>query len=146
MPISSLANICSTSSGVTRWLANERTVTMPTKADRPNMVERNLIQAMRDGTALRGTAQRLAREARASKNVTIRMAEADLDLARKQAEAKGLPHQTDIKSVLHEALVKRQRRQTGTADSAVDARSRRLIRTPAGCRDESATASDIASR
>jgi predicted DNA binding CopG/RHH family protein len=112
MPISSLANICSTSSGVTRWLANERTVTMPTKADRPNMVERNLIQAMRDGTALRGTAQRLAREARASKNVTIRMAEADLDLARKQAEAKGLPHQTDIKSVLHEALVKRQRRQT----------------------------------
>src|ERR1039458_8366377 len=87
MPISSLAHICSTSSGVTRWLANERTVTMPTKADRPNMVERNLIQAMRDGTALRGTAQRLAREARASKNVTIRMAEADLDLARKQAEA-----------------------------------------------------------
>ncbi len=85
---------------------------MPTKADRPNMVERNLIQAMRDGTALRGTAQRLAREARASKNVTIRMAEADLDLARKQAEAKGLPHQTDIKSVLHEALVKRQRRPT----------------------------------
>ena len=112
MPISSLANICLTSWGVTRWLANERTVTMPTKADRPNMVERNLIQAMRDGTALRGTAQRLAREASASKNVTIRMAEADLDLARKQAEAKGLPHQTDIKSVLQEALVKRQRRPT----------------------------------
>jgi len=43
-------------------------------------------------------------------NVTIRMAETDLDLARKQAEEKGLPYQTYIKSVLHEALVKRQRR------------------------------------
>jgi predicted DNA binding CopG/RHH family protein len=103
---------------------------MPTTADRPkvpkfltepeeakwwddhkDMVEENLIQAMRDGTFLRGSAQRLAREARASRNVTIRMAEADLDLARKQAEAKGLPYQTYIKSVLHEALVKRQRRQ-----------------------------------
>ena len=102
---------------------------MPPKADRPkvpkfltvaeeakwwddhkDMIERNLIQAMRDGTAVRGTALRLAREARASRNVTIRMAEADLDLARKQAEAKGLPYQTYIKSVLHEALVKRQGR------------------------------------
>jgi len=104
-------------------------MTMPPKADRPkvpkflteaeeakwwddhkDMVERNLIQAMRDGTAVRGTALRLAREARVSRNVTIRMAEADLDLARKQAEAKGLPYQTYIKSLLHEALVKRQGR------------------------------------
>jgi len=101
---------------------------MPAKADRPkvpkfatemeeakwwdhhkDMVEENLIQAMRDGTVQRGTAQRLAREARASRNVTIRMAEADLDLARKQAQEKGLPYQTYIKSVLHEALVKQQR-------------------------------------
>jgi predicted DNA binding CopG/RHH family protein len=105
-------------------------MTMPTKADRArvpkfgteseeakwwddhkDMVEENLIQAMRDGTVLRGSAQRLAREARASRNVTIRMAEADLDLARKQAEEVGLPYQTYIKSVLHEALVKRQRRR-----------------------------------
>jgi predicted DNA binding CopG/RHH family protein len=71
-----------------------------------DMVERNLIQAMRDGTAVRGVAQRLTREARGSRNVTIRMAEADLDLARKQAEAKGLPRQIYIKSVPHEALVK----------------------------------------
>ena len=67
---------------------------------------------LRDGTARRGTAQRLIREARASRNVTIRMAEADLDLARKQAEEKGLPYQTYIKSVLHEELVKRQRRRS----------------------------------
>jgi predicted DNA binding CopG/RHH family protein len=52
-----------------------------------------------------------AEEARASRNVTIRMVKADLDLARKQAEEKGLPYQTYIKSVLHEALVKRARRK-----------------------------------
>jgi predicted DNA binding CopG/RHH family protein len=39
------------------------------------------------------------------------MAEVDLDLARKQAEEKGLPYQTYIKSALHEALVKRERRR-----------------------------------
>ena len=41
-----------------------------------------------------GTAQRLTSEARTSRNVTIRMAEPDLDLARKQAEKIGLPYQT----------------------------------------------------
>jgi predicted DNA binding CopG/RHH family protein len=62
--------------------------------DHKEMVEENLIQAIRSGTAGRGTARRLVREARTSRNVTIRMAEADLDLARKQAEEKGLPYQT----------------------------------------------------
>jgi predicted DNA binding CopG/RHH family protein len=74
-------------------------------------VEDASIGAMDNGTIRRGTAQRLTREARASRNVTIRMAEVDLDLARKQAEEKGLPYQTYIKSVLHEALVKRERRR-----------------------------------
>jgi predicted DNA binding CopG/RHH family protein len=41
------------------------------------------------------------------------MAEADLDLARGQATEKGLPYQTYIKSVLHEALVKQERRRAG---------------------------------
>ena len=45
------------------------------------------------------------------RNVTIRIPEADLGLARKQAAEKGLPYQTYIKSVLHEALVKRERRR-----------------------------------
>jgi predicted DNA binding CopG/RHH family protein len=67
-------------------------------------VEENLIEAIEDGTAARNTA-------RASRNVTIRMAEADLTLARKQAEEKGLPYQTYIKSVLHEELLKRERRK-----------------------------------
>jgi predicted DNA binding CopG/RHH family protein len=72
-------------------------------------VESALMRAMENGTIQRGTPQRLTREARASRNVTIRMVEADLDLARKQAEEKGLPYQTYIKSVLHEALVNRDR-------------------------------------
>jgi predicted DNA binding CopG/RHH family protein len=79
--------------------------------DHKEMVEENLIQAIKDGTAGRGTARGLVREASTSRNVTIRMAEADLDLARKQAEEKGLPYQTYIKSVLHEELMKRGRRK-----------------------------------
>ena len=79
--------------------------------DNRGKVEDALIHAMDNGTTRRGTAQRLTSEARASRNVTIRMVEADLDLARKQAEEKGLPYQTYIKSVLHEALVKRERRK-----------------------------------
>jgi predicted DNA binding CopG/RHH family protein len=78
--------------------------------DNREKVEDALINAMDNGTIRRGTAQRLTSEARASRNVTTRMAEADLDLARKQAEERGLPYYTYIKSVLHEALVKRERR------------------------------------
>jgi predicted DNA binding CopG/RHH family protein len=79
--------------------------------DNREKVEDALISAMDNGTIQRGTAQRLTGGARASRNVTIRMVEADLDLARKQAEEKGLPYQTYIKSVLHEALAKRDRRR-----------------------------------
>jgi predicted DNA binding CopG/RHH family protein len=76
--------------------------------DNRKLVEENLIQPIEDGTVQKGTALRLARETRPSRNITIRMAEADLDLAREQAERKGLPYQTYIKSVLHEALTKRR--------------------------------------
>ena len=79
--------------------------------DNRDKVEDALIKAMDNGSIRRGTTQRLTSEARASRNVTIRMVEADLDLARKQAKEKGLPYQTYIKSVLHEALAKRERRK-----------------------------------
>ncbi|MBI3645974.1 MAG: hypothetical protein HY233_08435 [Acidobacteriales bacterium] len=77
--------------------------------DNRHQLEDALVNAMDNGTIRRGTAKQLTSRARASRNVTIRMAETDLDLARKQAEEKGLPYQTYIKSVLHEALVKRER-------------------------------------
>jgi predicted DNA binding CopG/RHH family protein len=70
-----------------------------------------LIQAMDKGTVERGMAQRLTREARASRNITLRMAEADIELARQQAAQKGMPYQTYIKSLLHEALTQRKRRR-----------------------------------
>lgn len=81
--------------------------------DNHGKVQDALVDAMDNGTIRRGTAQRLTSEARVSRNITIRMAEADLDLARKQALEKGLPYQTYIKSVLHEALVKRERHRAG---------------------------------
>jgi len=42
--------------------------------------------------------------------VSIRIPAADLALARKQAEEKGLPYQTYIKSLLHETLAQRERK------------------------------------
>jgi predicted DNA binding CopG/RHH family protein len=42
--------------------------------------------------------------------IHIRLPEADLALARKLAERKGLPYQTYIKSVLHEALQREAKR------------------------------------
>lgn len=40
--------------------------------------------------------------------VTIRLAEKDIALARKQAEQKGLAYQTYIRSLLHEVLAERE--------------------------------------
>lgn len=39
-----------------------------------------------------------------SRVISIRLPETDLELAREQASQKGLPYQTYIKSVLHQAL------------------------------------------
>ena len=46
---------------------------------------------------------RVARS-RASKVISIRLPESDIELARQQAAKKGLPYQTYIKSLLHEVL------------------------------------------
>ena len=77
------------------------------------MVEESLMQAMRDGTAQRGTAQRLVREARESKDITIRMPIADIERARKLSVKKGLGYQTLIKMLLHEALEREEKRRAG---------------------------------
>jgi predicted DNA binding CopG/RHH family protein len=78
-----------------------------------DLVEENLTAAMRDGTAQRGSAQRLVREARASKNITIRMPLADLERARQFSARKGLAYQTFIKMLLHEALDREEKRPGG---------------------------------
>jgi predicted DNA binding CopG/RHH family protein len=105
---------------------------MPGKADRPKvprfeseaaealwwdenkrMIEVDLLQAMRDGTAQRGTAQRLVKESRESKNITIRMPLRDIERARLLAEKKGIGYQTYMKMLLHEALEKEENRLAG---------------------------------
>ena len=72
--------------------------------DHKEMVEDELIAALRDGTARRGTAQRLAQEARASKAVTIRLPAADVDRAHRLSAQKGLSYERYLKALLHEAL------------------------------------------
>ena len=75
-----------------------------------DLVEENLIAAMRDGKAQRGSAKRLVKEARASKNITIRMPLADLERARQLSARKGLAYQTYIKMLLREALDREEKR------------------------------------
>ena len=72
--------------------------------DHRDVVEANLSEALRNGTANYGTAQRVMREIRESKNITIRMPLNDLDRARKLSKKKGLGYQTYMKMLLHEAL------------------------------------------
>jgi predicted DNA binding CopG/RHH family protein len=78
--------------------------------------DKELLAALRSGEAQILTKEKLLARIAAPKKtpapvVALRIPEADLALARKQAEEKGLPYQTYIKSLLHETLVKRERRR-----------------------------------
>ena len=79
--------------------------------DHKEQVENNLIAAMREGRARKGTAQRLIAEARGSKNITIRMPLADLERARQLSAKSGLAYQTFIKMLLHEAIDSEEKRR-----------------------------------
>jgi predicted DNA binding CopG/RHH family protein len=77
-----------------------------------------LRAAVKSGEASRLTKDKLIERIAASRKapapvVALRIPQADLDLARKQAEEKGLPYQTYIKSVLHETLAEREKRKAG---------------------------------
>jgi hypothetical protein len=72
-------------------------------------VGKNLIAAMKSGTAHRGGPRRVLQERRESRNITIRMPLADLQAARELAQKKGLPYQTYMKMLLHQALEKERR-------------------------------------
>ena len=81
-----------------------------------NIHDRQLAAAVKSGEAQVLTKGRLMERIAASRKtpapvVALRIPEADLALARKQAERKGLPYQTYIKSLLHEALAARERRK-----------------------------------
>jgi predicted DNA binding CopG/RHH family protein len=77
-----------------------------------------LRAAVKGGQAQRLTEQKLLGRVAASSKmpaqvVALRIPQADLALARKQAEEKGLPYQTYIKSLLHETLAERDKRSPG---------------------------------
>jgi len=80
--------------------------------------DRQLLAAVKSGEAQVLTKEKLIEGTAASKKkpapvVALRIPAADLALARKQAEEKGLPYQTYIKSLLHETLAQRERRKAG---------------------------------
>lgn len=49
-----------------------------------------------------------------SQSITLRVAVKDVEAARKLAEQKGLPYQTYIKMLLHEALQRERKRPPGS--------------------------------
>jgi predicted DNA binding CopG/RHH family protein len=70
-------------------------------------VTKDFVEAGRAGELKVLTRERLA-ERLATRPVTIRLPEADIELAQKQAQRKGLPYQSYIKSLLHETLIERE--------------------------------------
>ncbi|MGP8245938.1 MAG: hypothetical protein ACLQVN_15635 [Bryobacteraceae bacterium] len=80
--------------------------------------DKELLAAVKSGEAQILTREKLLARLEASKKkpapvVALRIPAADLALARKQAEQKGLPYQTYIKSLLHEALAGKEKRKAG---------------------------------
>jgi hypothetical protein len=69
-----------------------------------DVVEENLLEAVQEGTASRGTAQRVLREARELKSITISMPGADVNRAQRLSAKKGLSSEAYLQSLLHEAL------------------------------------------
>lgn len=79
---------------------------------------KDLVTAVQQGEAQVLTEAKLLERIAASRKravpaVALRIPEADLALARKQAERKGLPYQTYIKSLLHETLAEREKSKVG---------------------------------
>ena len=73
-----------------------------------DQVSKEFVKAGREGRLQILTKQKL-KERLASRPVTIRLSEADIALAQKQAERMGLGYQTYIKSLLHETLTAREK-------------------------------------
>jgi predicted DNA binding CopG/RHH family protein len=69
-------------------------------------LDRDLTEAAKKGELKRLTQATLKARLASSKPrvVSIRLPENDIELARRQAAQKGLPYQTYIKSLLHQAL------------------------------------------
>jgi len=76
-------------------------------------LDRDLEDAARKGTLKTLTPAALLKRVSASRVISIRLQEADLAKLRRLAAQKGLPYQTYMKSLLHEALAREERRRAG---------------------------------
>ena len=81
--------------------------------------DREFAAAVESGEAQVLTGAKLRERIEASKAkapahvISLRVPEADLAMARRQAGQKGLPYQTYIKSLLHETLAEREKGRPG---------------------------------
>ena len=78
---------------------------------RRTLVGNMIAAAIENGTAHRGGPAVLLRERRESRNITIRIANGDIERARKIAVKKGIGYQTYIKMLLREGLDREERRR-----------------------------------
>lgn len=69
-------------------------------------LDRDFADAARKGRLKRLDKATLAARLAGSRVISIRLPQIDLELARKHAAKKGLPYQTYIKSLLHQALAR----------------------------------------
>jgi len=74
----------------------------------PQVITELFLKAKREGKIKRLPAIRGA-----TKPVTIRMPIADIEIAQEIADRRGLPYQTYIKGLLHEALEREQKGRNG---------------------------------
>jgi predicted DNA binding CopG/RHH family protein len=67
-------------------------------------LDKDLVEAAKKSKRLDRATLKARLNASKSRVISIRLPEMDLELARRQAIQRGLPYQTYIKSVLHQAL------------------------------------------
>lgn len=73
-------------------------------SDNRERMGEEFAQAMREGKTTRLTSEKLLARIESSRSIHIRLLEGDLKLARDLATRKGLPYETFIESLLHDAL------------------------------------------
>ncbi len=73
-------------------------------SDHRERMGEEFANAMREGKTTRLTNEKLIARIESSKSINIRLPEGDLQLARDLAASKGVPYETFIESLLHDAL------------------------------------------
>ena len=78
-------------------------------SDNRDPMGEEFAQAMREGKTTRLTSEKLLARIESSRSIHIQLLEGDLKLARDLAARKGLPYETFIESLLHDALRRESR-------------------------------------